>query len=143
MQPDDYQTLYLEALVLTQLGRNDEARKAYQRALDFTTKYLDLHPDDARSYVLGAGALARLGESERARESAERAMSLAPDDDAILYNAGCALAVVGEEERALDALERAISAGLAGGDWVSQDPDWDRLRNCPRFQTLVQRLGRS
>jgi adenylate cyclase len=143
VRPDDHQPLYLEALVLTQLGRHDEARKAYQRALEFTTKYLDLHPDDARSYVLGAGALARLGESERASKWAERAMSLAPDDDAILYNAACALAVVGEEERALDALERAIGAGLAGGDWVSHDPDWDRLRDHPRFQSLVQRLGRS
>jgi adenylate cyclase len=141
VRPDDYQTIYLEALVLTQLGRSDEARKAYQRALEFTTKYLDLQPDDARSYVLGAGALARLGETERATQWADRAMSLAPDDDAILYNAGCALAVVGEKERALDALERAIGAGLAGGDWIPQDPDWEWLRDHPRFQALVQRLA--
>jgi adenylate cyclase len=142
VRPDDYQPFYLEALVLTQLGRHDEARNAYQRSLEFTGKYLDLHPDDARSYVLGAGALARLGEPDRAKEWAERAISLARDDDAILYNAGCALAVVGDEERALDALERAIGAGLAGGDWVSQDPDWERLRDHPRFQKLVQRLAR-
>jgi adenylate cyclase len=142
VRPDDYQTVYLEALVLTQLGRGDEARKAYQRALEFSTKYLDLQPDDARSYVLGAGALARLRETERAKEWADRAMSLAPDDDAILYNAGCALAVVGEEGRALDALERAVGAGLAGGDWIPQDPDWERLRDHPRFQALVQRLAR-
>src|SRR5919198_3935996 len=139
VRPDDHQPLYLEALVLTQLGRHDEARKAYQQALEVTTRYLELHPDDARSYVLGAGALARLGESERAREWAERAMSLASDDDAILYNAGCALAVVGEEQQALDALERAISAGLAGGDWVSHDPDWQRFRGDPRFQSLIER----
>jgi adenylate cyclase len=142
VRPDDYQTIYLEALVLTQLGRGDEARKAYQRALELTTKYLDLQPDDARSYVLGAGALARLRETERAKEWADRAMSLAPDDDAILYNAGCAFAVVGDEERALDALERAIGAGLQGGDWIPQDPDWVRLRENPRFQALLRRLAR-
>jgi adenylate cyclase len=142
VRPDDYQPLYLEALVLTKLGQHDEARRAYQRALESSNQYLDLHPNDARTYVLGAGALARLGETERATEWADRAMSLASDDDAILYNAGCALAVLGEEERALDALERAIGAGLAGGDWIPQDPDWERLRNHPRFQALVQRLAR-
>ncbi|HEY3037415.1 MAG TPA: tetratricopeptide repeat protein [Pyrinomonadaceae bacterium] len=142
VRPDDYQTIYLEALVLTQLGRGDEARKAYQRALEFTTKYLDLQPDDARSYVLGAGALARLRETERAKEWADRAISLAPDDDAILYNAGCAFAVVGDKERALDALERAIGAGLEGGDWIPRDPDWEWLRDHPRFQALVRRLAR-
>jgi adenylate cyclase len=142
VRPDDYQAVYLEALLLTKLGQHDEARRAYQRALESSNQYLDLYPDDARTYVLGAGALARLGETERATEWADRAMSLASDDDAILYNAGCAFAVVGEEERALDALERAIGAGLAGGDWIPQDPDWERLRNHPRFQALVQRLAR-
>jgi hypothetical protein len=59
-----------------------------------------------------------------------------------LYNAGGALAVVGEEELALDALQRAIGAGLAGGDWIPQDPNWERLRDHPRFQALVERLAR-
>ena len=139
---DDYQSVHLEALVLMQLGRCDDAREAYQRSLESAKKYLDLHPEDARPYALGAGALARLGETERAKEWAERAISLARDDDAILYNAGCALAVVGEEEQALDALDSAIGAGLAGGDWVPHDPDWTRLRDHPRFRALVQRLAR-
>jgi adenylate cyclase len=140
VRPDDYQAVYLEALVLMQLRGWNEAREAYQRGLESSRKHLALNPHDARAYVLGAGAFARLGETQRAKEWAERAMSLAPDDDAILYNAGCALAVVGEEERALDALQRAIGAGLAGGDWIPQDPDWERLRDHPRFQRLVQQL---
>jgi adenylate cyclase len=143
IRPEDYESAFLIALALTKLGRHDEARRVYERALERTTKYLDLNPDDARAYDLGAGALARLGERERAMQWIERAMSLAPDDDGIWYNAGCALAVLGEEERALDALERAIDVGLAGGDWVPQDPDWERLRDHPRFQALVKRLARS
>jgi hypothetical protein len=67
-------------------------------------------------------------------------MSLAPDDDAILYNAACALALLGEEERALDVLHRAAEVGLAGGDWITGDPDWERLRDHPRFQALAKRL---
>lgn len=140
VRPDDCQAVYLEALVLMKLGRCDEARQAYDRALQSGRRYLELNPNDARTYVLGAGALARLGETAQAKAWAERAMSLAPDDDAILYNAGCALAVVGENEGALDALERAMTAGLAGGDWVSQDPDWEALRDHPRFQAVVQRF---
>lgn len=143
LRPDDYQAIYLEALVLMQLRGWSEAREAYRRGLESSRKHLALNPNDARAYVLGSGAFARLGETEQAKEWATRGMSLAPDDDAILYNAGCALAVVGEEDSALDALERAIGAGLAGGDWIPQDPDWGRLRNHPRFQTLVQQLRRT
>jgi hypothetical protein len=58
-------------------------------------------------------------------------------------DAGCALAILGEQEAALDALEKAIDAGLAGGDWVPQDPDWESLRDQPRFKELVERLAAS
>jgi adenylate cyclase len=143
LRPEDYESVYLIGLVLTQLGRFNQARDAQKDALERVTKYIDLNPDEARPYVLAAGALARLGRRERAKECIDRAYSLAPDDDAILYNAGCALAILGEHEDALDALEKAIDAGLAGGDWVPQDPDWESLRDQPRFKELVARLGSS
>jgi hypothetical protein len=53
------------------------------------------------------------------------------------------LAMLDEDERALDVLQRAIEAGLAGGDWVARDPDWERLRDHPRFQALAKRLAPS
>jgi len=143
VRPEDYQSAALIAAVLRQLGRNDEAQRAEQLAIESINKHLDLHVDEARALSLGAIILARLGEVERAKQWNERAMSLAPDDDAILYNASCVFAVLGEEDRALAGLQRAIEAGLAGGDWLSHDPDWERLRDHPRFQTLVQRLQRS
>jgi adenylate cyclase len=143
LRPEDYESVYLIGLILTQLGRPNEARDAQKDSLERATKYIDLNRDEARAYVLAAGALARLGQRERAKECIDRAQSLAPDDDAILYNAGCALAILGEQKDALDALEKAINAGLAGGDWVPQDPDWESLRDQPRFKELVARLGSS
>jgi len=143
IRPEDYQSYCHVSLVMRELGRRDEAGRTDHLALESIKKYLELNPDEARAYSLGAGVLARLGEVERAKQWNERAMSLAPDDDAILYNASCVFAVLGEEDQALAGLQRAIEAGLAGGDWVSHDPDWERLRNHPRFQTLVQQLRRS
>jgi len=127
--------------VLRRLGRNEESRDADARAAKRMRKHLELNPDDARACVLSAGFLARLGENEEARRSCERAMSLAPDDDAILYNSACVLAQLGDDDRALDTLQRAVDAGLAGGDWVARDPDWERLRDHPRFQGLAKRLA--
>ncbi|HZR04328.1 MAG TPA: tetratricopeptide repeat protein [Candidatus Udaeobacter sp.] len=143
VRPEDYQPSALIALVLTQLGRHDEARRTDELALDAINKSLELNPDDARAYSLGAGILARLGEIERTKRWDERAMSLAPDDDAILYNVASHLAHFGEKEKALDALERAIEAGLAGGDWVRHDPDWQRLRGHPRFEAILNRIAPS
>jgi TolB-like protein/Flp pilus assembly protein TadD len=143
VRPDDYEAIYLSGLVLRQLGRNEESRDADVRALKRIRKHLELNPDDARAYVLGAGSLARLRKSEQSMQWCERAMSLAPDDDAVLYNTACALTTLGKDERALDVLQRAIEAGLAGGDWVARDADWERLRDHPRFQALAKKLARS
>jgi adenylate cyclase len=142
VRPEDYQSAALIAAVLRQLGKSDEAHRADRLAIESINKHLELYPEEARAFNLGAIILARLGEVERAKQWNERAMSLAPDDDAILYNASCVFAVLGEEDLALAGLQRAIEAGLAGGDWVSHDPDWERLRDHPRFQALVQRLAR-
>ena len=142
-RPEDYQSAALIASVLRQLGRSDEAQRAARLAMESINRHLELNPEEARAFNLGAIILARSGEVERAKQWNERAMSLAPDDDAILYNASCVFAVLGEEDQALAGLQRAIEAGLAGGDWVSHDPDWERLRDHPRFQALVQRLQRS
>src|SRR5262249_59101693 len=100
---------------------------------------LELNPDDARACVLSGGSLARLGESEQARQWCERAMSLAPDDDAVLYNTACVLAQLGDDERALDVLQRAIEAALARGDLGLRPPDWGRLRDHPRLPAPVKR----
>jgi len=143
VRPEDYQSCALMSLVLRQLGRRDEARGADQIALASVTRHLDLNPDDARAYSLGAGVLGRLGHVERAKQWSEQALSLASDDDAVIYNAACALAVLGEIDRALDALELAIDAGLTGGDWIPHDPDWERLRDHPRFQALMKRIAPS
>src|SRR6266480_195437 len=143
VRPEDYQSAALIAAVLRKLGRSDEAQRADQLAIESINKHLEFNADEARAFNLGAIVLARLGEVERAKQWNERAMSLAPDDDAILYNASCVFAVLGEEDQALAGLQRAIEAGLAGGDWVSHDPDWEGPAHHPRFQTLVQRLRRS
>jgi adenylate cyclase len=143
VRPEDYQSYSHISLVLRQLGRRDEAGRTDHLALESIKKYLELNPDEARAYSLGAGVLARLGEVERSKQWNEQAISLAPDDDAILYNAGCAFAVLGDEQRALDVLEQAIEAGLVGGDWIPRDPDWERLRGHPRFQALIKRIAPS
>src|SRR5437667_2917539 len=142
-RPEDYQATALRALALHELGRTDEAREADQQAVDLINKYLEINPDEARAYSLGASPLARLGEREHSRQWSEQAIALAPNDPVILYNAACNLAQLGEHDSALDGLERSIEAGVAVGDWIKHDPDFESLRDHPRFQAIVKRIAPS
>jgi len=142
-RPEDYQAMALRALALHELGRTDKTREADQQAVDLINKYLELNPNEARAYSLGASPLARLGEREHSRQWSEQAMALAPNDPVVLYNAACTFAQLGEHERALDGLERSIAAGVAVGDWIKHDPDFESLRDHPRFQAIVKRIAPS
>jgi adenylate cyclase len=143
VRPDDYESRVLRAQALTELGRQDEARHANEDAVQSIEKHLELNPDEARAYSLGASVLIRLGQTERSKQWTQQAMTLAPNDPLILYNAACNLAMLGESERALDGLERALEAGVAVGDWIKHDPDFESLRSHPRFQAIVKRIAPS
>jgi adenylate cyclase len=139
-RPEDYQAAALRALALHELGRTDQTREADQQAVDLINKYLEPNPNEARAYSLGASPLARLGEREHSKQWSEQAMALAPNDPVVLYNAACNLAQLGEHESALDGLERAIEAGVAVSDWIKHDPDFESVRDHPRFQAIVKRI---
>jgi len=140
-RPEDYQATALRALTLHELHRADEAREADEYAVSLVNKYLELNPNEARAYSLGANSLARLGEREHSRQWSEQSVALAPNDPVILYNSACNLAQLGEHDRALDGLERSIEAGVAVGDWIKHDPDFENLRYHPRFQAIVKRIA--
>jgi adenylate cyclase len=143
VRPDDYESHTLRAQALTELGREDEARHANQVAVECIEKHLELNPDEARAYSLGASLLIRLGQNERSKQWTQQAMTLAPADPLVLYNAACNWALLGETDHALDGLERAIEAGVAVGDWIKHDPDFASLRGHPRFQAIVKRIAPS
>ena len=141
VRPDDYESHTLRAQALTELGREDEARHANQVAVECIEKHLELNPDEARAYSLGASLLIRLGQNERSKQWTQQAMTLAPSDPLVLYNAACNWALLGETDHALDGLESAIEAGVAVGDWIKHDPDFASLRGHPRFQLIVKRIA--
>jgi adenylate cyclase len=141
LRPEDYQSLTLMSSPLRKLGRVDEAGRADARAIECIEKSLEIDPTDARAYNLGAVVLANLGEGERARQWTRQAAALAPDDPVVLYNNACTLAVLGLDDEALDALELAIAARVSHWDWITKDPDWERLREHPRFRELLARIA--
>ena len=85
------------------------------------------------------GALAVLGEAERAKEWAERAILLDPDNVNLRYNFACSLIVdLHDYEAALDMLgPRFETMGIEVLNWVKSDPDLDRIRDDPRFKTML------
>jgi adenylate cyclase len=54
--------------------------------------------------------------------------------------ATCLRAQAGRKDDAIATFERLVALGWGKRDWVVHDPDYDSLRDDPRFQRLLARL---
>lgn len=113
-------------------GMHAEAISAYQKTVD-----RDIPGD---SIYLGA-IYARAGEREKARVLLKRVLTsreyVSPGELAVLY------AALGEREQAFAALEKAYTDHDVQLIFLRVDPNFDNLRDDPRFQDLMRRVGLS
>lgn len=137
---EDFQSPILLAQSLRMLGQVEEARKAARVGIERAENMLVLNPLDARALSLGSGALFDDGQKARALEWSRKAIELRPDDVGSLLNGACLFAKSGQKAEALDLLERVFARGWGKRDWVEHDPDYDSLRDDPRFKNLLAKL---
>jgi adenylate cyclase len=140
LRPDEYRTPNFLALAYRSLGQEDEARIASQRGLRLAEERIELNPDDARAYNLAGSILAAMGEHDRAFDYLKRAAEIDPDDTVMLYNAACTYAMLGKHEETLAGLERALDKGFGHRGWIEHDPDFDSLRDNPRFKAILEAM---
>jgi adenylate cyclase len=67
-------------------------------------------------------------------------MEIDPEDGGVMTNAACFYAKDGNTEAALDVLEKMFARGVGQRDWVEHDPDYDSLRDHPRFKAMLAKL---
>jgi TolB-like protein/Flp pilus assembly protein TadD len=140
VRKEDYESTTLLALPLRALGRLEEARAAAREGICRAERSLKLNPMDVRALSLGCCALIDVGENERALEWIEKTLRLFPDDMSALINSACAYARLGRKGQALDLLEKVFAKGWGKRDWIEHDPDYETLRDDPRFQQMLARL---
>jgi serine/threonine-protein kinase len=116
----------------------DSARLAMEERIRNT-------PDDAQSYVFRGLALAYLGRKAEAIADGERAVELVPvDKDAfsgpyLKHQLARIYILVGEPDKAIDQLESLLKMPyLLSPAWLRIDPNFDPLRNNPRFRKLTE-----
>ena len=122
------------------LGRLAEAMEAGREGIRRAEHILVLNPRDGRALSIGACALAEDGQTARALEWSRRSLELDPDDMSALLNAVCLHSKLHQKEEALAVFERAFSRGWGKRDWIEHDPDYDILRDDPRFKKILARL---
>jgi serine/threonine-protein kinase len=111
-------------------------------AVKIMREVLERHPRMDGVRPLLAQFLIKQGEPEAARaELTERAREAAAADHDVAYWLATAHAMLGERDEAFEWLGRAITLGNENRLWFESDPNWEPLRQDPRFGELMQRIG--
>jgi pentatricopeptide repeat protein len=131
IRPEDYQSPSFLVAAYEDLNLEMKAVEANLQAVKVFKKHMELNPDDSRALTLGAFALLKAEDEETAVEWIERAVSLDPEETAILYNAAGLYSRLGNFEEALDYFERAIESGYSSREWIENDSDLNAIRNHP------------
>ena len=137
---EDFESPMFVEQALRKLGRVEEARPFNLEAVRRVERLVELNPLNARALSLGSGSLHTDGQHERALEWARRAEKIEPDDMAVLINGALLRGRLGMKEEAIDMLERVFGQGRGKRDWIEHDPDYDPLRDDPRFKAMLGKL---
>ncbi|MBD3274987.1 MAG: protein kinase [Candidatus Marinimicrobia bacterium] len=137
---DDFQSMSLLWLSSTILGKKEQAEKALRESIHRAERLLELDPSNKRVLSLGAVSQYKFGQTTKSFEWIEKALHLYPDDRGVLFNGTCLMAIAGRKDEAISLFERAIANGFGNKAWIEKDPDYDSLRDDPRFQRLVEQL---
>jgi adenylate cyclase len=120
-------------------GDIERMRNAARRALDRVERVVAAEPGHSRAIGMGVAMLATLGEKERAKEWATRARLVDPENVNLHYNLACAMSSLGEIDLTVETVA-GIAPRLSPGmmSWMEADPDFDSIREEPRFKAIMQ-----
>jgi tetratricopeptide (TPR) repeat protein len=131
LNPDSPHIYYSLGLIQRSLGHYDDAIATCQKAIELDPKF-------ALAYSFLAACYRKLGQKQDYEEQLETARPLMENKSE--YNQACFAAIAGKTDEALSLLETALQEKQVPLDWVRRDPDFDFIRDDPRFQALLDRF---
>src|SRR5260370_6584230 len=130
------------------MGDEAGAREALEKAKRFAEDNIKQTPDDASTHAGLAEALAWLGQKDAALAEIKRAQALLPESQdafegpAITEAVAKIHAIFGDAAGAVPVLDGLLQRPSTVTVAVLKlNPIWDRIRNDPRFQALIDKYG--
>jgi len=136
---EDFQSKLLLGQCLRIL-EEENTNEIFAEGIELARRQLKLDPTDKRALSLAAGSLYDIGQKQEAFQWINKALDLYPENTGVLVNAAGVFAKDHQVQKAIALLEKVLGKGFGKRDWIEHDPDYDAIRNEPRFKALLEKL---
>ena len=121
-------------------GERTKVLEAAKMMVSEAQRAVQQDPSNGAALGILAGGYALQGEEERTREWIDRALLIDPDNLNMRYNFACVLAGhLGDRDGAIRMLQSTLPLARAYQVRIAEyDPDFDAIRDDPRFQQLLE-----
>jgi tetratricopeptide (TPR) repeat protein len=137
MDPSDYVNVENLADCYRRLGRLQEAKSAYRKAMNGALEVLAENPSQGYPRAFVAQCAARLGDNKRAEAEIAQALKSSPGDNKVIETAILTYEVLNERDKAVAALNSATPELLLQ---LERYPDLADFCSDSRFQQLVTKV---
>ena len=128
-------------LLRTYMAVIDYYRGEIHKATIVMEDVLERNPDLHSQKIFLAYCYIARGERERALSLIDdRVIETARADQDIAFRLATAYALAGRNSEAIEWLECSISMGNENYPWISANPNWEGLRDEPRFKDIIEDL---
>lgn len=117
------------------LGKTQESRAAWQKAVSLLKTSLAVNPSSRDTLASLALYQAKLGDAEAAKGALQKLNSEAPLGNGQLYTEALAYELMHERDSALRALKKSLDGGYSRFE-VNHAPELQALRTDPRFRKM-------
>ncbi|MCI0338947.1 MAG: tetratricopeptide repeat protein, partial [Acidobacteria bacterium] len=128
-----------DAWAIAQRGSTYRSMEQYEKALADFSRAIELDAEDTTAHLSLIVCYRKLGRMEEYRQQIEIARGMF--EKVTAYNRACFAAVCGNTENALALLRAALESKEQSIEWARTDPDFDLLREDPRFEALLDEMA--
>ena len=108
--------------------------------IEFLSGLIERDPEYVEALQLLGDDFTKRGQFNEGLKIDEQLSRLLPEDAMVFYNLACSYSLTDRIDDSITALNKAVHLGYDDSKWMDTDPDLNKVRTDPRYQSIHQQL---
>ena len=108
--------------------------------IEFLSGLIERDPEYVEALQLLGDDFTKRGQFNEGLKIDEQLSRLLPEDSMVFYNLACSYSLTDRIDDSITALNKAVHLGYDDSKWMDTDPDLNKVRTDPRYQSIRHQL---